>query len=157
MGTGTIIGIIFTALGVVVTIFFYMNDSLDRKIEKTINHPEFIEKVAQHTKLPFLIFDEVGTFHSETAGASSFIEKIEPFTEKDSNGNERFAGFIVYPKNFFSSPPILQAINNSSVFSIPKKINKFDWKFRIPEWNGAEWGGSYDEPPARLFKLEIIK
>ena len=157
MGPGTIISIIVAVLGCVLAIFFYMNDSLDKRIAKAINHPEFIENVAEQTKLPFLIFDEEGTFQSETAGASSLIEKIEPFTEKDSNGKERFAGFIVYPKKFFNNPPILQAINNKAVFSIPKKINKFDWKFRIPEWHGAEWGGSYDEPPAKLFKLESIQ
>lgn len=157
MGPGTIISIIVAVSGCVLAIFFYMNDSLDKRIEKAINSPEFIGKVAEQTKLPFLIFNEAGTFHSETAGASSLIEKIEPFKEKDSNGNERLAGFIVYPKKFFNSPPILQAINNNTVFSNPQKINKFDWKFRILEWHGSAWGGTYDEPPARLFKLEIIQ
>jgi hypothetical protein len=98
------------------------------------------------------------TYHSETAGASTLIKKIEPLLEKDSNGKSRFAGFIVYPIKLFNNPPILQAINNETVFSMPEKINTFDWKFRIPEWSGVKWGGGgYDKPPAKLYKLEIIQ
>ncbi|OPY88864.1 MAG: hypothetical protein A4E71_00194 [Smithella sp. PtaU1.Bin162] len=157
MGSGTIVSIIVAVIGCVLAVFFYMNDSLDKRIDKAINHPEFIKKVAEQTKLPFIIFDEAGTFHSETSGASLLIEKIEPFKETDNNKRQRFAGFIVYPKKFFNSPPILQALNSKVVFALPKKINKFDWKFRIPEWEGTEWGGSYDEPPAKLYKLEILQ
>jgi hypothetical protein len=157
MGSMAIISIIVALLAGVLGVIFYMNDSLDKRIDKAINHPEFIKKVAEQTKLPFIIFDELGTFQSETAGASSLIEKIEPFKEEDSNKKERFAGFIVYPKKLFNSPPLLQAINSKAVFAMPKKINKFDWKFRVPEWTGSEWGGSYDEPPARLYKLEILQ
>jgi hypothetical protein len=62
MGSGTIISIIVTVFAAVITIFFYMNDSIDKRIEKAINHPDFIKKVAEQTKLPFLIFDEAGTY-----------------------------------------------------------------------------------------------
>ncbi|WP_169309372.1 hypothetical protein [Desulforhopalus sp. IMCC35007] len=157
MGTGTTISIIIAVVAIILTIFFYMNDSLDKRVEKAINHPDFIKKVAEYSKLPMLIFNEDGTYQSESADASLLISKIEPFTEKIERGKERFAGFIVYPSQFLNSAPILQAINSKVVFSKAKKINTIDWKYRIPEWNGSEWGGSYDEPPEKLYKIEIIK
>ncbi len=157
MSPETIISIVVAVIGCILAIFFYMNNSINKRIEKAINHPDFIKKVAKSTKLPFLIFDENGTFQTESEGASTLIEKIERFTEKDSNQNDRFAGFIVYPTNFLKDPPILQAINSNTPFMKPKRINTIDWQYRIPEWNGAVWGGTFDKPPAKFFKLEIIK
>lgn len=157
MGPGTTISIIVGVVACILAIFFYMNESLDKRIEKAVNHPDFIKKVAEQTRLPFLIFDERGRFQTDSAGASSIISKIEPFTEKNSQSNERFAGFIVYPSQFLQTPPILQALNNKAVFSKPSRINTKNWKYRIPEWDGTEWGGRYDEPPEKLYKIEIIK
>ena len=53
----------------------------------------------------------------------------------------------------------MQAINNDFQFTLPKKINTLDWKYRIPEFEGTGFmdSGKYDEPPAVLFKLEIIR
>lgn len=48
MSTGTIVSIV----GCILAVFFYMNDSLDKRIEKTVNHPDFIKKVADETRLP---------------------------------------------------------------------------------------------------------
>jgi hypothetical protein len=116
--------------------------------------PNFIKKVADDIRLPFLIFDKKGTFHSESGKATAYIEKIEPIYE-----NKRFSGFIVYPKEFLKEAPILQAINNDFQFTLPKKINTLNWKYRIPEFEGTGFmdSGKYDEPPAVLFKLEIIR
>ncbi len=154
MGPGTIIGIIVGVASILVAIFFYMNDSVDRKINAAINHPDFIKKVAEEIRLPFLIFDTNGTFQTESGGATTDIEKIEPFFE-----NKRFSGFVVYPINFLSNPPILQSINNDIQFAPAKRVNTIDWKYRIPEFNGAGWvdRGAWDEEPAKLFKLEIIR
>ena len=154
MGTGTTISIIVTVLGLILAIFFYINDSLDKRIERAVTHPDFIKKVADESRLPFLIFDEKGTFQSESGGATTFIDRIEPFKEQN-----RFSGFIVYPKNFLKNAPILQAINSDIPFAKPKRVNTIDWQFRIPEFKGTLWAnaGKYDEPPARLFKLEIIR
>ena len=33
MSSGTLIGAILTVIGVILTIFFYMNDSLDKRIQ----------------------------------------------------------------------------------------------------------------------------
>ena len=128
-----------------------------KRFGRSVNHPDFIKKVAENTKLPFLIFDENGTYETESEGASAFIKKIEPFTEKDSRQKDRFAGFIVYPSNFLKEPPILQAINGNTPFLKPKRINTIDWEYRISFWTGISWAGSYDKPPPKLFKLEIIK
>ncbi len=156
MSAGTIISIIVAVTGCILAVFFYMNDSINKRIESTINDPKFIKKVADDIRLPFLIFDEKGTFHSESGEATAYIEKIEPFYE-----NKRFSGFIVYPKEFLKEAPILQAINNDFRFTFPKRINTRDWKYRIPEFEveGMVFGnnGKYDEPPAVLFKLEIIR
>ncbi len=152
MSPGTIISIGLTIIGCILAIFFYMNDSLDKRIETAVKHPDFIKKVAEASRLPFLVFDENGTFQAVSEGATEIIEKIEPYNEKD-----KFRGFIVYPKYFLKDAPILQSINNNTPFVKPKRINTIDWQFRIPEWDGSSWGGTYDEPPAKTFKLEIIK
>ncbi len=154
MNAGTLISIIVAVTGCILAVFFYMNDSINKRIENMISDPKFIKKVADGIRLPFLIFDEKGTFHSESGEATAYIEKIEPIYEK-----KRFSGFIVYPKNFLKEAPILQAINNDFQFTLPKKINTLDWRYRIPEFEGSVWAnsGKYDEPPAVLFKLEIIR
>ena len=136
-------------------VFFYMNDSLDKRIERAVNHPDFIKKVADETRLPFLIFNEKGTFQNESGGATTFIERIEPYKE-----NTRFSGFIVHPKIFLKDAPILQSINSNIPFAKPKRLNTIDWQYRIPEIKGGVQfisTGQYDEQPAQLFKLEIIR
>ena len=154
MRAATIIRIIIGVAGLILAVFFYMNDSINKKIEMTVNDPKFIKKVADDIRLPFLIFDENGTFHSESGEATAYIEKIEPIFE-----DRRLSGCIVYPKAFLKEAPILQALNNDLRFTLPKKINTYDWKYRIPEFQGTVWAdsGKYDEPPAVLFKLEIIR
>ena len=154
MSSGTLIGAILTVFGVIVAIFFYMNDSIDKKIQAAVNHPDFLKKVADESRLPFLIFDAKGTFQTEAGGATAFIDRIEPFKEKD-----RFSGFIVYPKKFLKDAPIRLAINSDIPFVKPKRVNTIDWQYRIPEFEGTIWGdsGQYDEPPAQLFRLEIIR
>ena len=154
MSAGTIISIFVAVVGCILVVFFYMNDSITKRIEMTINDPKFIKKVADDIRLPFLIFDEKGTFHSESGEATAYVEKIEPLFE-----DKRLSGFVVYPKGFLKEAPILQAINNDFRFALPKRINTYDWKYRIPELQGVVWAdsGKYDEPPAVLFKLEIIR
>lgn len=154
MNAGTLISIIVGVVACILAVFFYMNDSLNKRIEMAVNHPDFIKKVADETRLPFLIFDEKGTFQTESGGATTYIERIEPTKEKT-----RFSGFIVHPKIFLKDAPILQSINREIPFAKPKRLNTIDWQYRIPEFNGDVWAnsGKYDEPPAQLFKLEIIR
>ena len=154
MSVGTTVSVIVAIASIILAIFFYMNDSLNKRIEEAINHPDFLRKVADEVRLPFLIFDKNGTFQSEWGGATSYTDKIEPFQEE-----KRLSGFIVYPRSFLENPPILQGINNDYLFAAPKRINTKDWKYRIPEFEGVEFvnTGKYDEPPAVLFKLEIIR
>jgi hypothetical protein len=116
MNSGTLLGAFISIIAIMVTIVLYMNDSLDKRIQAAVNHPDFLKKVADESRLPFLIFDAKGTFQTESGGATSLIEKIEPVKEK-----ERFAGFILYPKRFLKDAPILQAINADIPFIKPKK------------------------------------
>ncbi len=154
MSAGTIISIIVGVAGIILAIFFYMNESFNKRIENAVNHPDFIKKVADQIRLPFIIFDKNGTFQTESGEATAYIEKIEPFSE-----NKRFSGFVVYPKAFLNNPPVLQAINNDFQFASAKRVNTIDWKYRIPEFKGSRWvdTGRYDEQPVVLFKLEIIR
>ena len=46
MRAGTIIGIIIGVAGLILAVFFYMNDSINKKIEMTVNDPKFIKRVA---------------------------------------------------------------------------------------------------------------
>ena len=94
MSSGTLISILVAVIGCILAIFFYMNDSLDRRIGRAVNNPDFLKKVADVSRLPFLLFDENGTFQTESGGATTFIDKIEPFKEEN-----RFSGFIIYPKD----------------------------------------------------------
>ena len=152
--TGTLVGAIVAVMAIMVTIVFYVNDSLDKKIQAAINSPAFLKKVADESRLPFLIFDSNGTFQTESGGATTFIDRIEPLKEK-----ERFSGFIVHPKQFLRDAPILQAINSDIPFAKAKRVNTIDWQYRIPEFKGTAFGdaGQYDEQPASLFRLEIIR
>lgn len=154
MSAGTVITTIVGVAAILLAIFFYMNDSLNKKIETAISHPDFVKKVADEIRLPFLIFDQNGTFQTESGGATNYIERIEPFFEE-----KRFSGFIVFTKVFLNNPPILQAINNDYQFSSAKRVNTMDWKYRIPEFKGEVWAnaGTYDEQIAVLFRLEIIR
>ena len=154
MSAEKIISIIVGVVAIILTIFIYMNDSLNKRIENAVNHPDFIKKVADQSRLPFIIFDKNGTFQTESGGATAYIEKIEPFSE-----NKRFSGFVVYPKVFLNNPPVLQAINNDFQFASAKRVNTIDWKYRIPKFRGMRFlnEGGYDEQPAVLFKLEIMR
>lgn len=154
MSTGTLVSIIVGVVACILAVFFYMNDSIDKRIERSINHPDFIRKVADESILPFLIFDEKGTFQTDSGGATTFIDRVAPFKEEN-----RFSGFIVYPKKFLKDAPMLQAINSEIPFAKPKRVNTIDWQYRIPEFKGTMFAnaGEYDEPPAILFKLEIIR
>jgi len=154
MNSWSIAGIFVAVIGVMIAFISQMNNTIDKKIQGEINHPDFIKKVADEIRLPFLIFDEKGTFQTESGGATTFIERVEPLKEKG-----RFSGFNVYPKGFLKDAPLLQAINSEIPFAKPKRINTIDWQYRIPEFKGSVWAnaGEYDEPPAQLFKLEIIR
>ena len=66
MSTGNLISIIVDVAGCILAIFFYMNESLDKRIAKAMTHPDFIKKVADEYRLPFLIFNVNATFQNES-------------------------------------------------------------------------------------------
>ncbi len=154
MQSWAFISVLVGIIAFMFAVFIWFNGEINKKIDSRFKNPEFIKRVADEIRLPFLIFNKEGTFQSEFGGATTYIKKIEPIFE-----NNRFSGFVVYPKEFLKEPPILQGINNNYPFTLAKRINTKDWKYRIPEFEGQQWinTGKHDEPPAVLFKLEIIR
>jgi hypothetical protein len=52
----TIIGVILTAIGIVIAIASALTSQIDKKIESQINDPAFIQKVVERLHLPFYCF-----------------------------------------------------------------------------------------------------
>lgn len=149
MSAGTIISIMIGVVGCILAVFFYMNDSINKRIERTINDPKFIKKVADDIRLPFLIFDENERYLIDN-GASKIIEKIKVVKE---NG-KAIKKIVVSPNRLLPIAPILMSFDGEPEFEEPQKGEKFDWVYTVIERDS--WGYASGKPPVKRFRLEII-
>lgn len=145
---GVIVGIIALMFG----IFVRLNSSIEKKIENKLNDPEFIRKVADIVRLPFVIFDEDESIIIDT-GAMNYIERIEVKKEQRQDVSE----IIVSPKKYMPVAPILESLNIEIEFDEPTRGQGFDLVYKTVDIATvfAKTYGS-GRPPKRRFRLQVI-
>jgi hypothetical protein len=92
-------------LGVIVSILVVIG-LMDKRIENKLHDPEFISKVADEVKLPFVIFDENNSIVVDN-GAMNIIEKIS-INRKDRRS---ISEIIITPKKYLAIAPILESLD----------------------------------------------
>ncbi len=124
---------------------------IDKRFENNVKNPEFVRMVADKVRLPFIIFDENGTFLNNSGG-EDYVEAIK-ITRKP---NKYVDEITVIGKRFLNSAPILQNIDGKIQFYDGKRVDQKNWKFKAFQYTYLVTESSpKDEPPYR-FKLEII-
>jgi hypothetical protein len=146
-----IISAIVGILALIVTVFLQLNGSIDEKIEKKLKDPEFISKVADEVKLPFVIFDEDDSIIVDT-GTMSIIDKIS-INKKDGR---YISEIIITPKKYLAIAPILESLDPQIEFQDPIRGNKFDFIYKRLEGT-VIWKNNYaSTPPKSKFRLQVI-
>ncbi|MBC8427056.1 MAG: hypothetical protein H8E00_00210 [Deltaproteobacteria bacterium] len=151
MEAWTIIGVVIGVLALLFAIFLHVNRSIDKKIEIKLSDPEFLRKVANRVKLPFVIFDEDNSIVVDT-GAMGVIDEI---CIKKADRNE-VSMIIVSPKKYLAVAPILESLDPKIEFQYPTKGDKFDFIYKRVEMDTV-WENTYEsKPPKSRFRLQII-
>lgn len=152
MNTWIIVVGLFSILGVIVTVLLIFNNSIDSKIEKRLNNPEFIKKVASEIQLPFLIFDENNRILFDNE-ASVLINSIDVKKEKDG-----VISIFISPKKFIQIPPIIENINSNLDFYEPERINLIDLIYKVnKEVGGGVIVDETHKESINKFKLTFLK
>ena len=74
--------------------------SMDKMIEKKINEPEFLEKLAKEIRFPVLYFNQNGTILRDQ-GAAEQIKNIKVIT--DSTDLDNVTEIIIEPTKYMKS------------------------------------------------------
>jgi len=137
-------------LGVIVSILVVIG-LMDKRIENKLHDPEFISKVADEVKLPFVIFDENNSVVVDN-GAMNIIEKIS-INRKD---RRNISEIIITPKKYLAIAPILESLDSKIEFQDPIRGNKFDFIYKRVEGT-VTWVNNYaSTPPKSKFRLQVI-
>ena len=152
MEAWTIIGVLIGVLAFLFAIFIHVNRSIDKKIETKFNNPEFLRKVANIARLPFVIFDEDESIIIDT-GAMNYIEKIEV----KKGQRQQVSEIIVSPKKYMPVAPILESLDIEIEFDEPTRGQEFDLVYKTVEIATA-FAKTYasGKRPKRRFRLQII-
>lgn len=147
-----VISVIVGIIVLMFAIFIQLNSSIEKKIENKLNDPEFIRKVTNIVRLPFVIFDEDESIIIDT-GAMNYIERIE--VKKDQR--QEVSEIIVSPKRYMPVAPILESLDIEIEFDEPTRGQKFDLVYKAVDIATA-FGKTYasGKPPKRRFRLQII-
>jgi hypothetical protein len=146
-----IISAIVGILALIVTVFLQLNGSINEKIESKLKDPEFISKVADEVKLPFVIFDENNSIIVDT-GAMNIIDKISI----NKANHKDISEIIITPKKYLAIAPILESLDPKIEFQDPIKGNKFDFIYKRVEM-AVVWANTYaSTPPKSKFLLQVI-
>ena len=147
----TFIGIALAAIGAILAIISGITSNIDKKIEQQIKNPDFIKKVAEQVRLPFIIFDENERFLNDSGG-TEYVEHIK-ITKK---GNKDIDEIIVVCTKFLDSSPILQSIDEKIQFHDPERVDQKSWKFKAFQCDYIIAESSQGAKPPGRFKLEFI-
>jgi hypothetical protein len=143
-------GVIVGIFGILGTIFA-VNSYIDNQIENKLKAPEFISKVADEVKLPFVIFDENNSIVVDN-GAMNIIDKIS--INKADNRN--ISEIIITPKKYLAIAPILESLDPKIAFQDPIRGNKFDFIYRRVNM-AVVWTNTYaSTPPKSKFRIQVI-
>ncbi len=131
--------------------FYVLNAYIDNKIDKKINNPSYIKKVASHVR-PFIIFDENESILADSGGME-YIEDIKVEAKAD-----RFEPIkiIITPKSHLAYPPLLEVISPYEVSIDTKRGIHHRWIYEVSVEGRLGPDTTREIDPIR-FKLEIIK
>jgi hypothetical protein len=151
MNPWSIVSTIVGILALIFAAFIHFNSSIDKKIENKFKDPEFISKVADEVKLPFVIFDENNTIVVDN-GAMNIIDKIS--INKKDHGD--ISEIIITPKKYLAIAPILESLDPKIEFQDPIRGNKFDFIYK-KAYKAIVWTNTYaSTPPKSKFRIQVI-
>jgi len=148
----TIVAIAIAAIGTIWAIISGTNSNIEKRIQEQLGDKEFIKKVAEQVRLPFIIFDENENFLNNS-GADNYIESIKVIKKDNGDIDE----IIIICKKFLNSPPIVQSIDDNIYFRNPERYQQKDWKlksFQLSYFITSDV--RYEDKPPSRFKIEII-
>ena len=137
-------------ISLIVTIVLIMQSRIDKKIDDKINDPNFIKKLANEARLPFLIFDENNKILADY-GAYQYLKKILIL----NNEKNELIEIRISPKQFMNIAPIIECINGRLDFREPEREGEIDWLIKIV-YTSYLVAESHEES-VKKFKLTIIK
>jgi len=158
MSTGTAIGLVISFIALIISMFLYSNDQVDKKIKKAIGNPSVLAQLAKQIQLPFIIIDEEGVYRYEL-NTQSLIEDIKI----DRNEENEIKSITIIPKEMLDAPPIVEAINFGMAFAEPQQVKPFSWIFYPAEENSLPFQCKPDQEPdptkklVKQFKITLIK
>ena len=148
----TVVGVLIAAIGTIIAIVTGVTSDINKRIEAQLRNPEFVKKVAEQVRLPFIIFDENNT-ELVNSGGEDYVVNFKVNVDDDGE----FKDIMVTTKVFLNIPPMLQNLDGKIQFYNPERIGQRDWKFRafyhryvIDEYNANK------KPPPMRFRLDII-
>ncbi len=149
----TIAGVAVAVIGTIWAIVSGMSNSIEKQIQKQMNDPDFIKKVAEKVRLPFIIFDEDATYLNNSGG-EEYIESIQ-VTKKDNGDIDEI---VIICKKFLESAPIIQSIDEQIQFHQPERTKQTSWKVTAFQDGQNITIGRIEKGPRPLnrFKIEII-
>ena len=145
---------VFAFIVALIAIYSYFNNTINDKIEQKLKDPEFIRKVADEVRLPFVIFDENKTVSVDT-GAMKYIVDFEI----KKGETQEISEIIISPKSFMALPPLLESIDAKEIeFEKPKRGNKFDLIYKTVRYDSG-WGKMLSEgsKPQLRFRLQLVE
>jgi len=143
-------GVIVGIFGILASIFA-VNSYIDNQIENKLKAPEFISKVADEVKLPFVIFDENNSIIVDN-GAMNIIDKIS--INKKDHGD--ISEIVITPKKYLAIAPILESLDPKIEFQDPIRGNKFDFIYK-KAYKAVVWTNTYaSTPPKSKFRIQVI-
>ena len=150
MNLGTFATFLATLVFGIISTYLIVTSNLDKTIADKLNDSEFIKQIAEHVRIPFLIFDENAT-HVIDEGASAIIENIDVVKEGRS-----IIRIVVTLDKRTQLAPILISLNNDVQFFQATAQGEASWEYRALQF-ATTWADTPAErPPAKLFKLEIL-
>ncbi|MFT5699789.1 MAG: hypothetical protein ACI8ZB_002655 [Desulforhopalus sp.] len=125
-GTGTILKVIFGLVSAAILLFggyHGLNSYVDNKIQKRVDNPEYIQKLARSVR-PSLLFDEGGSIVADM-GAVSLVKKIS-VTKDYEEGLE----IVITPHGYLAVEPVLESLDGRYMIQV-ERGEMFVWKYHL--------------------------
>ena len=152
MQSWTVISVVIGIIALMFAVFLQLNNSIDKKIESKLKDPEFIRKVADEVRLPFVIFDEDQSVLIDT-GAMNNFEKIKV----KKGQRQEVSEIIVSPKKYMIVAPLLESFDAQIEFENPVRGENYDFIYKKVKMANV-WTNTYasGKPPKRKFRLQLV-
>ena len=133
-------------LALTLTALYGVYGYIDWRIEKKINDPEFIRKIASNVR-PSVVFNSNESIEIDL-GAMQFIEKIDVIPSKDPRFPERI---VVSPKGYLAHAPFLTTLDETEFAIMVERGKKFDWVYHL------DISSHLENLKKTRFRLEIVQ